>query len=188
MTRDYSSISPSAKALLLVRAQTGMPYARRAAEMLWSAEAVETAEREAAASPGAALRRHHFEVRARSLDEVLDALQATRVLEIAAGLSFRGLTMASRPGVFYLDTDLPALAAIKADLVARLHPAPLAGTLRVSALDALDGEAFREAVGELPPGPITVVHEGLLMYLDGSEKSHLSGNVREALLERGGAW
>jgi O-methyltransferase involved in polyketide biosynthesis len=111
------------------------------------------------------------------------------VLEIAAGLSFRGLAMASsRPDVVYLDTDLPEIAAIKADLAARLHPSPLAGTLRVQALDALDDSAFRGAVRELPSGPIAIVHEGLLMYLDDAEKARLAASVRAALLERGGAW
>jgi hypothetical protein len=117
-TRDFSTISPSAKALLLVKAQTTLPFARRAAELLWGAQAVEAAEREAALTPGADLRRTHFELRARSLDRALQELGATRVLEIAAGLSFRGLAMAAREGLFYVDTDLPAMAAIKADLVA----------------------------------------------------------------------
>jgi O-methyltransferase involved in polyketide biosynthesis len=186
--RDFSTISPSARSLLLVKAQTTVPYARPAAELLWGRGAVEAAEREAAAIPEAAARRRHFELRARSLDEALAELGATRVLELAAGLSFRGLAMAERPGVFYLDTDLPELAAIKAALVPSLHPAPLAGTLRVQALDALDAGAFRAAVEGMPAGPIAVVHEGLLMYLDDGEKARLASSVREALLERGGAW
>ena len=186
--RDYSTISPSAKALLMVRAQTGLPYARAAAEMLWGPEAVRAAELESNASPGAGLRRRHFEVRATSIDHALDALGARNVLEIAAGLSFRGLAMAARPGVSYLDTDLPGIADIKADLAARLHPGPLSGSLRIRALDALDPTAFRGAVAELPAGPICVVHEGLLMYLDDAEKRRLAASVRHALAERGGAW
>lgn len=186
--RDFSSISPSARSLLLVKAQTTLPFARQAATLLWGAETVEAAERETAANPGAQIRRRHFEVRARSLDQALSDLRATRVLEIAAGLSFRGLAMASRAEVVYLDTDLPAIAAIKADLVSTLHPAPLAGTLHVRALDALDADAFRGAVRSMPPGPMAIIHEGLLMYLDDVEKARLATSVREALLERGGAW
>jgi O-methyltransferase involved in polyketide biosynthesis len=186
--RDSSTISPSAKSLLLVRAQSSLPYARRAAALLWGAEVVEAAEREAAASPEIAARRRHFELRARSLDEALEELGATRVLELAAGLSFRGLAMAERPGVFYLDTDLPEIASIKSSLLPSLHPAALPGLLRVEALDVLDAGAFRAAVEGMPPGPIAIVHEGLLMYLDESEKAGLAASVRGALLERGGAW
>ncbi|HEY8089257.1 MAG TPA: class I SAM-dependent methyltransferase [Polyangiaceae bacterium] len=187
-SRDFSTISPSAKALLLVKAQTTVPYARPAAEILFGREAVDEAARETAAKPEAAARRRHFELRARSLDDALEDLGATRVLEVAAGLSFRGLAMAERSGVFYLDTDLPEIAAIKSTLLPSLHPAPLAGTLRIQALDALDAVAFRAAVAGMPTGPIAVVHEGLLMYLDDGEKARLASCVREALLERGGAW
>jgi O-methyltransferase involved in polyketide biosynthesis len=186
--RDFSTISPSARALLLVRAQTSLPYARRAAELLFGQQAVAAAEREAGVTPGAEGRRRHFEIRANSIDDALAELGATRILEIAAGLSFRGLAMAEREGIFYLDTDLPEMTATKADLVRRLHPAPLAGSLRVQALDALDADAFRSAFRQLPPGPIAIVHEGLLMYLDDAEKAGLAASVREALLERGGAW
>jgi O-methyltransferase involved in polyketide biosynthesis len=187
--RDWSSISPSAKAILLVRAECGFPYAREAAALLGVDRPVPP---EGATSPedaaGVAARRRHFDLRARSVDAALLALGAERVLEIAAGLSFRGLTFAERANVHYLDTDLPALAALKADLVAKLHPAPLGGTLRIRPLDALDGAAFDAAARELPPGPIAVVGEGLLMYLDTTEKARLAAHVRRALLERGGAW
>ncbi len=189
--RDYSTISPSAKSLLLVKAQTGLPFARRAAELLFGAATVDPG---AATDPGgatdraAALRSKHFELRARSLDAALRAHGAKRVLEIAAGLSFRGLAMAAREDVVYVDTDLPELVAIKSDLVAHLHPEPLVGTLRVQALDALDADAFRRTVQEMPAGEVAVLHEGLLMYLGDDEKKRLAASVREALLECGGAW
>jgi O-methyltransferase involved in polyketide biosynthesis len=186
--RDFSTISPSARSLLLVKSQTSLPFAREAAELIWGAEYVAEAHRKADATPGAAERRRHFEIRAQSVDEALRELGATRVLEIAAGLSFRGLAMASRGDVFYLDTDLPAIAALKADLVARLHPGPLIGQLFVRALDALDAEAFRAAVTDIPHGPLAIVHEGLLMYLNDAEKARLAASVRGALIERGGAW
>ena len=186
--RDFSTISPSARSLLLVKSQTSLPFARQAAELIWGAADVEEAHRKADATPGAAQRRRHFEIRAQSVDDALGELGATRVLEIAAGLSFRGLAMAARGDVFYLDTDLPEIATLKADLVARLHPGPLIGKLSVRSLDALDAEAFRAAVNDIPQGPLAIVHEGLLMYLNDDEKARLAASVRGALLARGGAW
>jgi len=181
MTRDYSTISPSARQLLLVKAQTSLPYARAAAELVFGAAAV-------AEAPVDAARCRHFEIRARSLDTALADLGATRVLELASGLSFRGLALADDPAVHYLDTDLPEMAAHKASLVSTLHPAPLAGTLRVEALDAQDPAAFAAAVRSLPPGPIAIVHEGLLVYFDDAEKARLAANIRAALAQRGGWW
>jgi O-methyltransferase involved in polyketide biosynthesis len=182
--RDYSTISPSAKALLLVKAHTTLPYAREVAKALFGDAAVDAAS----SDPAAELRQMHFELRARSLDDALGAIGANRVLEIAAGLSFRGLAMAVRENVVYVDTDLPEIASIKADLVAGLHSGPLAGSLRIQALDALDAESFRRTVRQIPSGPLAIVHEGLLMYLGEQEKMRLAASVREALLERGGAW
>jgi O-methyltransferase involved in polyketide biosynthesis len=187
--RDYASISPSARSLLLVKATTSLPFARAAAEALWGPDELEAAAREAAATPGAAGRRRHFELRARSVDAAIDLLGASRILEIAAGLSFRGLALAAaRADVAYVDTDLPEMSRTKASLARELHPGPLAGTLRIEPLDALDAGAFRAAVRAFPPGPVAVVEEGLLMYLDEEEKRHLAASVHEALLERGGAW
>jgi O-methyltransferase involved in polyketide biosynthesis len=188
-TRDFSTISPSARSLLMVKAQTSLPFARRAAELLWSASAVEEAQRKTVATPWAVGRRFHFEQRARSIDAAIELLGSTRILELAAGLSFRGLDMAARRAdVVYLDTDLPQMAATKAGLVRQLHPEPLKGTLLVKPLNALDPEAFRVSVDLLPSAPIAIVQEGLLMYLDEAEKAALAANVRAALLARGGAW
>src|SRR4051812_45327116 len=113
MTRDFSTIAPSARWLLMVKAHTTLPYARQAAELVFGAEAVVAGD----SGPDAELRRLHFELRARSLDAMLDELAAERVLELAAGFSFRGLDRAVRSQVTYLDTDLPAIAEPKAELV-----------------------------------------------------------------------
>jgi O-methyltransferase involved in polyketide biosynthesis len=188
VARDFSTISPSARWLLLLKARTSLPFARRAAELLFGEAAVAEADKEASASAVPDPRLRHFELRARSLDEALTSVGATRALELAAGWSFRGLAMAERPGVAYLDTDLPGIASAKRDLVSQLHPEPLAGSFRVEALDALDATAFRAAVATMPRGPLAILHEGLLMYLGAEEKARLAANVREALLERGGAW
>jgi hypothetical protein len=170
MLRDFSTVSPSAKSLLLVKAQTPLPYATRAASLLFGPDAVAAA---APSAPATRARVAHFELRARSL-------------------SFRGLALAARSPVTYVDTDLPEMASLKADLVAQLHPPslpPLVGTLHVQPLNALDADAFRETVHSLPSGgEIAILHEGLLMYLDDDEKARLAASVREALLARGGAW
>ncbi len=184
-SRDYSSISPSAKNLLLVKAQTTLPFAKEAATLLLGAEVV---AQTVVTDHAAADRRSHFELRARSLDSALQEAEISSVLEIAAGLSFRGLALAAREKVTYVDSDLPEMVAIKSKLISDLHAAPLEGTLRVRALDALDADAFRLAVSEFPDGEIAIIHEGLLMYLGDDEKKRLAASVREALQGRGGAW
>jgi O-methyltransferase involved in polyketide biosynthesis len=187
--RDFTTITPTAKSLLLMRSQTALPFARPAAEIVFGAAGIAAGLAEIGRLPGAELLMLHFENRYRSLDTLLadHVSTAAGVLELAAGLSFRGLELA-RQGRFYVDTDLPALVEVKAGLIARLHPEPLAGTLKLRALDALDRDAFLEAIALIPPGPVAIVNEGLLVYLDDAEKHRLADNVRAALAARGGVW
>src|SRR4051812_37328836 len=186
MSRDFSSISPSASKLLMARAHSGLPYAREAAEIIFGAEAV--AQAAYVPSQAAAIRRKHFERRARSIDEALDVTGETRVLELAAGFSLRGLARAARPDVHYVDTDLPNVVELKTQLLERLAPPPLAGIYRIAALDALDRDAFMHTVESIPPGPIAIVQEGLLMYLEPEEKARLAATIRTVLRARGGSW
>ena len=186
--RDFSTISPSAHSLLVVRAQTELPFARRAAEILLGADRVDAEIARQAAITGAELRRRHFEDRYRSTDAVLAETGATRILEIAGGMSFRGLALAQRTAVAYVDTDLPGMIEAKARVVDALAAGPLVGELRLEPLDALDPAAFAAAVALLPAGDIAIVNEGLLMYLDPDEKRRLAANIHSALTARGGVW
>jgi O-methyltransferase involved in polyketide biosynthesis len=185
--RDYSSISPSALSLLLMKAQTSLPFARQAAELIYGraapADLAETMK-----GGGATRNLKHFQKRYRSLDTLLSESALPRVLEIGAGLSFRGLELARTSPTHYIDSDLPEIAELKASLIAKLCPEPLVGTLEVRALDALHAEAFEATVERLPEGPVAIVNEGLLIYLDEQEKARLARHVRSALLRRGGVW
>ena len=187
--RDFSTISPSAKALLIMKSQTSIPFAAEAARVVFGVSGLEVELAAMNREPRSGLRLEHFESRYRSLDTLLANTGLIRVLELAAGLSFRGLELAGRDSrIHYLDTDLPAIAALKTELIAQLHPAPLAGRLEVSSLDALDSIAFRTTAARLTPGPLAILNEGLLIYLDDTEKSRLAANVREALGRYGGVW
>lgn len=111
--------------------------------------------------------------RHRGIDEKLDAAiqsgAVTQVIEIAAGLSPRGYRFTRRYGdrITYLDTDLPALAATKRELLAQHHL--LSDHYRVVALDALaeaGPESLAAVVDQLDPNAGTaIITEGLLSYL-----------------------
>ncbi len=185
--RDYSSISPSAISILFMKARTEIPYAKAAAELLLSRGVPSELTRSANDEAATRLLKH-LEARYWSLDRLLLESGLSRVLELGAGLSFRGLAFARAAGTFYLDTDLPELAATKRDLIRQLAPVELEGTLRVEALNALDEAAVFAAVELMPPGPVAIANEGLLMYLNDEEKARLASNVRRVLEARGGVW
>ena len=186
-SRDYSSISPSALSLLLMKAQSEIPYAKEAATVLWGDTAPSELS-DALAEENARRRLRHFVSRYRSLDQLLGESGCANVLELGAGLSFRGLELARTTSAFYIDTDLPDIVALKSDLIAKLPAQPSRGTLRLQVLNALDAAAFEATVSELPAGPVAIANEGLLVYLDEREKAQLAANVRAALRARGGVW
>ncbi|HEX5061688.1 MAG TPA: class I SAM-dependent methyltransferase [Kofleriaceae bacterium] len=186
--RDFSTIGPSARMLLVMRAQSDLPFARQSAELLLGAERVAQDIARLAELAGSALRLRHFVARYRSIDTLLAESGAIRVLELGGGLSLRGLAWAERNAGTYLDTDLPDMVRTKQQLMDALAVGPLVGELRLAALNALDADAFRASVATLPAGPIAIVNEGLLMYLDDAEKQQLATNIRDALSARGGVW
>jgi O-methyltransferase involved in polyketide biosynthesis len=87
------------------------------------------------------------------------AAGATRIVEIAAGLSRRGATLSADPAIDYTELDLPPVAARKRELLARTDAgrAVLARpNFRIVAAD-VEHDA-------LPAGDL-VIAEGLMMYL-----------------------
>lgn len=191
MHRDYSSISPSAKALLLTKSLTTIPFIADAARLILGDEAVNQLAN--ATHDEIFLKRLlHFESRYLSLDSLLFASGSLNVLEISSGFSFRGLNMAlNHPNIFYLDTDLAQVIDIKQDLTAlliRQEQLQLKGKLQTKTLNALDENAFTESVKQMPAGKLSIINEGLLMYLNMEEKAKLCQIIHKALKLRGGYW
>jgi hypothetical protein len=108
--RAFSTISPSAKSLLIMKSQTSIPFAAEAARVVFGVDGLEVELAAMNREPLSGLRLEHFESRYRSLDILFADTGLIRVLELAAGLSFRGLELARRDWrIHYLDTDLPAI-------------------------------------------------------------------------------
>ncbi|MFT3824449.1 MAG: class I SAM-dependent methyltransferase [Chitinophagaceae bacterium] len=173
-----------------MKALTDIPYAREASELLWGKEHVQQVLQEY--HPRSFLVRvFHFENRYRTIDALLNDLQPANILELSAGFSFRGLSMAQHSTVNYVDTDLPELIDSKQQLVQQLIIAcniQLKGSLQTKSLNVLDQNTFTDLVSQFPEGPLTIVNEGLLMYLGVEEKKKLCAIIRKLLLQRGGQW
>ena len=120
--RDYSTISPSALSLLLMKSGSSIAFAKQAAALLWRDGTIPDELAHAMTEENARRRLRHFENRYRSLDRLLAQAACPNVLEIGSGLSFRGLELARTSPTHYVDTDLPALASLKAELVASASP------------------------------------------------------------------
>jgi O-methyltransferase involved in polyketide biosynthesis len=113
--------------------------------------------------------------RHKGIDELLtraiDEGRVAQVVEIAAGLSGRGVRMMQRYGdrITYLETDLPHMAALKHEL---LDKAGLLSTRhQVQEVNALADEGPRSLAAILqqldPQKGTAIITEGLMNYLDG---------------------
>ncbi|PSL44365.1 hypothetical protein CLV51_106231 [Chitinophaga niastensis] len=186
--RDYSTISPSAKSLLLLKGLTNIPFAREAAALMLSPEQYhpDFSNKEV---PFWA-RVVHFENRYWSINQLLTELPIKNILELSSGFSFRGLETIKQDGYHYIDTDLPELMTTKQDFIVPLQDKTLHTTsiLELLPLNALDETAFTAVVDRFPEGEIVIVNEGLLMYLDDAEKEKLCRIIHKILQLRGGYW
>lgn len=185
--RNFTTVSPSAKMLLLMKGYTQIPFAKEAAELIMAPEKYERNYQRKDLSFW--LRTVHLESRYQSLDQLLDGLNIKNILELSSGFSFRSLEAAKQPGIYYIDTDLPGIIDTKKQMISHLSEGvKLQGKLELEPLNALDENRFKELVARFPAGPIAIINEGLLMYLELEEKEKLCKIIHDVLKERGGYW
>jgi hypothetical protein len=186
--RNYNTISPSAKWVLLMKGLTTIPYARQTAELIVEPEKfIPDFNNTDIMYWGRVL---HFENRYWSIDHLLEDLPLRNILELSAGYSFRGLDLVQRKNYHYIDTDLPDMITQKKELIKRLDKDNKAkkGQLEMLPLNVVDEKQFHEVINHFSPGEIAIVNEGLLVYLNQNEKEKLCGIIRRVLKEKGGYW
>jgi len=186
--RDYSSISPTALSLLLMKGYTSSPYAKEAAELIERPRpyVVDFSDKDLIFC----MRVAHFEARYYTINRLLADLGIKNILELSSGFSFRGLDLIRRNEIHFIDTDLPEVIEKKKELIDELTAgAPSKpGKLELVPVNALNKEQLIETVGRFSTGPVIIVNEGLLIYLGPEEKKSLSSSIRQILLEHGGYW
>ncbi|MBX2906035.1 MAG: class I SAM-dependent methyltransferase [Taibaiella sp.] len=186
--RDYSTVSPSAKSLLMMKAYTTIPYAKQAADLVQGPEVFDLNFEEK--DFWFWIRVMHFENRYASINQLLGHTHSRNVLELSSGYSFRGIDYCKQHAdAHYIDTDLPEVVAIKQNMIEQLTLEKEAkGNFELLPLNALDPIAFRATIARFNEGPISIINEGLLMYLDMVEKKQLCNLIHTALKARGGCW
>lgn len=132
----------------------------------------------------------HFELRYWSIDQLLRTTSNTHILELSSGFSFRGIDLCNRnAGIHYIDTDLPELVATKRQMIDQLQlDKNLQGMFDLLPLNAMDETAFHNTVQRFGAGPLNIINEGLLMYLNAEEKKRLCRTIHDILHEYGGYW
>jgi O-methyltransferase involved in polyketide biosynthesis len=188
VNRDFSSISPTAKWLILCKGYTNIPFAREVAELLeYPNKYIPDFKKRDFTFWASTL---GLEGRYWSIDQLLNDLTVKNILEISSGYSFRSLDYCKKKEVHYIDTDLPDIISVKKEFITGLtkDESGNKGKLELLPLNALDENNFHEIIGRFPQGDIAIVNEGLLTYLDKQEKQRLCSIIHEILMQRGGYW
>lgn len=184
--RNFNTISPSAKSILLLKGHTNLPFAKQTAELVnYPDEFTPDFDNNDFTFWLSVL---HFESRYLSINQLLEDLEITNILELSAGFSFRGLEKITQKNCHYIDTDLPNIIETKKLILEKLKTKKTLGTLELLSLNVLDEEEFKEVISHFPKGEIVILNEGLLIYLDKEEKKKLCSSIHKILKNRGGYW
>jgi O-methyltransferase involved in polyketide biosynthesis len=186
--KDYSSISPSAKSLLLAKGYTNIPFAKEMAALMDRSEVFDMSFDEN--DFWFWIRVMHFEMRYWSIDQLLKQTDNKNILELSSGFSFRGIEICRQDAAMhYIDTDLPELITAKQQMMDQLQlDQNLKGKFELLPLNAMDEAAFQRVVQRFGEGPLSIINEGLLMYLNRDEKARLCQTIHGILKQRGGCW
>ncbi|MCL4392380.1 class I SAM-dependent methyltransferase [Patescibacteria group bacterium] len=133
-----------------------------------------------------------FEARYKIINHLVRGFGFRQVLEIASGLTPRGIEMTEEGSVdTYVEMDLPGIIKIKRMIVKIIYRELKKKKRRLflEEGDALDNKAVFKAAGYFDAArPIAVVSEGLLRYLNFKEKAEVARNIHHLLAVFGGAW
>jgi O-methyltransferase involved in polyketide biosynthesis len=194
MSADASLISVTAKLAAYYRQFSDIPFAAEVAKRIGADEAFDRIVREHGLERDKlTFYAPMFEARYKSITRLILDSGASQVLELASGYSLRGLDLTRNHQLRYVETDLPEVVATKLGLLEDLGKqhgiSPLPQHV-VTAADALDFEQVHAATAVLDRGrPLTVLCEGLIMYLSKLETERLARNIHELLGEfTGGCW
>jgi O-methyltransferase involved in polyketide biosynthesis len=189
MKEPYEKISPTAKFVAYLRTFTDIPFAKEMAEQ----SGAERTYQELAGESKESLIRFspYWEARYKVTNRIIMERGITQVLEVAAGLSPRGIAMTENPNVVYVVTDLPQILdeerAIAEAILSKVNARR--PNLHFETANALDRESLSRALSIFrPERPVAIITEGLLPYFNREEKTVLANNIHELLSRYRGVW
>lgn len=133
-----------------------------------------------------------FEARHKLINKLVLEQGYSQILDIAAGLTLRGLEMTRNEDIEYVEVDLPEIIKQKRSIVrAILKKEKITSrkNLHLEIGNALSIKDLKKAAKLFDKDkPIIIITEGLLRYLDFPEKTIVANNVKALLKTFGGVW
>lgn len=180
-------ISPTAKVVAYLRSFTDIMYAKKIAADSYSKEAVLSIfgdDLEDLLWVSA-----FIEARHKSIFGALAILGCDNILELASGLSPRGLEITKQhSSIHYIESDLPEMIREKRLIASEIMAEEPRQNIDFLEVDALNLMQVIAAANSLPAGPVAFVTEGLLPYFYRRKKGIAATIIRSVLARRGGFW
>lgn len=186
--KDHGKISPTAKITAYWKSLSDIPYAKEIAESINAKETAKTMLGDRVIWSGS-ISPAMFEARYKSINYGLKKSGINNVMELASGLSPRGLEIISQGGA-YVGTDLQEMyeesSAIIRNIAVR-EKLPIEN-LHLQSANVLNKDELENAAFHFKGEKFAICNEGLLPYLSKEEKAKMAENVRDILLNNGGCW
>ena len=189
MKESYEKISPTAKFVAYLRSFTDIPYAKEIADV---SDAKKAFDELAGESKESLIRfSPYWEARYKATNRIIMREGVTQILEVAAGLSPRGIAMTEKSDVTYVVTDLPQILdqekTITEAILSKLNCRR--PNLHFEVANALDRESLSKSLSAFTfDRPVAIITEGLLPYFNREEKTVLANNIHEVLNKYHGVW
>ncbi len=184
-TREFDKISPTALLVAYVRQFSDIPYTQEIAALSNTEAIANQFVLQGQKQP--LMMAAVVEARYKAIEQVRAHFNHTQILELASGLLPRGMILSENPEIIFIESDLGVMLHQKQQLVhqmigdrANLHFTEIDATNDTNALSL--SEYF------LSDQPVTVLCEGLLMYLTLAEKQRVFAKVKGILQTYGGVW
>lgn len=128
-----------------------------------------------------------MEARYKLINKLLDKENIKQVLELASGYSSRGLIY-SKKGYNYIELDLENVSKNKKKIIESIEK-NIPNNLNIISGNALRRNDFKNIEKYFNTNDkIAVINEGLLRYLNFSEKRQVAENIHDLLSRYGGVW
>lgn len=185
---DQSKISPTAKITAYWRSFSDIPYSKEISEAVNAEKTAKEMVGDRIVTMGT-LSPAMFEARYKSINYGLRKCGINNVMEVACGLSPRGLEIVTDGGI-YVGTDLPEMYSESSPIIKSIaeRSGLLMNNLHLQTADVLNKNELEDAAKHFNGQKFAVCNEGLLPYLNKDEKKKMAENIRELLLVNGGCW
>ncbi len=185
---DFDGVIPTAWMVAYRRSFTDIPFSKEVFDKLIKTEnftGIDPVLKKPETAP-------QFEGRAKIIDKCVLASGNDQVLELASGYSIRGLEMSRDPDFTYVELDLPKVIPDKQKIITEIVQEKGLGkmdNLHFEGGNVLNFADLERATSHFDLSkPITILNEGLLIYLTMEEKKLLASHIHKILEKSGGVW